>query len=47
MSAIINKVQRHLEVNGLQSELCRIYLRKIEHLYYKFDPTVLQQKNVS
>lgn len=44
VSAIIVKVQKHLEAHGSQSELCRIYLRKIEHLYYKFDPSVLQQK---
>ena len=24
--------------------MCRIYLRKIEHLYYKFDINVLKQK---
>lgn len=45
VSAIITKVQKHLEVHGSQSELCRIYLRKIEHLYYKFDPLVLQYKS--
>lgn len=44
VSVIIDKVQLYLEKNNIQSELCRIYLRKIEHLYYKFDPKVLQQK---
>lgn len=29
---------------GSTNELCRIYLRKIEHLYYKFDPNVLKVK---
>lgn len=25
-------------------EICRIYLRKIDHLYYKFDPTVFKKR---
>jgi len=45
VSAIIDKVMTYLERLNVQSDLCRIYLRKIEHLYYKFDPRVLQQKN--
>uniref|UniRef100_A0A1B6HN24 Eukaryotic translation initiation factor 3 subunit C n=1 Tax=Homalodisca liturata TaxID=320908 RepID=A0A1B6HN24_9HEMI len=44
VSKIIDKVQEFLERQGNPSELCRIYLRKIEHLYYKFDPQVLKQK---
>lgn len=44
VAGIIDKVQKYLERTNVQSELCRIYLRKIEHLYYKFDPRVLQQK---
>lgn len=47
VAKIIDKVQVYLERSNIQSELCRIYLRKIEHLYYKFDPKVLQQKAVS
>ncbi|XP_025829124.1 eukaryotic translation initiation factor 3 subunit C-like [Agrilus planipennis] len=47
VSAIICKVQNYLERYGTPTELCRIYLRKIEHLYYKFDPRVLQKKAVS
>lgn len=47
VAGIIDKVQKYLERTNIQSELCRIYLRKIEHLYYKFDPRVLQQKAVS
>lgn len=47
VASIIDKVQIYLERSNVQSELCRIYLRKIEHLYYKFDPRVLQQKSVS
>ncbi|XP_053595304.1 eukaryotic translation initiation factor 3 subunit C-like [Microplitis demolitor] len=42
---IIDKVQEYLERHGSVSERCRIYLRKIEHLYYKFDPNVLKQKD--
>ncbi|KAG8228257.1 hypothetical protein J437_LFUL015044 [Ladona fulva] len=42
--AIIDKVQEHLERNSVSSELCCIYLRKVEHLYYKFDPEVPKQK---
>ncbi|XP_015512443.1 eukaryotic translation initiation factor 3 subunit C [Neodiprion pinetum] len=45
VSTIIDKVQEYLERQSVVSELCRIYLRKIEHLYYKFDPTVLKQKD--
>ena len=44
VSMIIDKVQEYLERQGSVSELCRVYLRKIEHLYYKFDPNVLKQK---
>jgi hypothetical protein len=47
VAAIIDKVQEYLERQSLSAELCRIYLRKIEHLYYKFDPDVLKQKQVS
>ncbi|XP_023315616.1 eukaryotic translation initiation factor 3 subunit C-like isoform X2 [Trichogramma pretiosum] len=42
---IIDKVEEYLERQGTPSELCRIYIRKIEHLYYKFDPIVLKQKD--
>lgn len=44
VSNIIDKVQEYLERQAVPSELCRIYLRKIEHLYYKFDPDVLKQR---
>ncbi|XP_044260087.1 eukaryotic translation initiation factor 3 subunit C [Tribolium madens] len=44
VSEIIDKTMKYLEQTNAPSELCRIYLRKIEHLYYKFDPRVLQQK---
>ncbi|CAH0548824.1 unnamed protein product [Brassicogethes aeneus] len=45
VSAIIDKTMLYLERTNVPSELCRIYLRKIEHLYYKFDPRVLEQKS--
>ncbi|KAJ8953657.1 hypothetical protein NQ314_007264 [Rhamnusium bicolor] len=44
VSSIIDRTMKYLERTNVPSELCRIYLRKIEHLYYKFDPRVLQQK---
>ncbi|XP_049793342.1 eukaryotic translation initiation factor 3 subunit C [Schistocerca nitens] len=44
VSNIIDKVQEYLERQAVPSELCRVYLRKIEHLYYKFDPEVLKQR---
>lgn len=47
VTQIIDKVQEYLERQGVAPDLCRIYLRKIEHLYYKFDPQVLKQKQVS
>ncbi|KAL1109986.1 hypothetical protein AAG570_014065 [Ranatra chinensis] len=47
VTSIIDKVQLFLEKQSVNSELCRIYMRKIEHLYYKFDPNVLKQKKVS
>ncbi|KAK2168655.1 hypothetical protein LSH36_15g12053 [Paralvinella palmiformis] len=34
---IIDKVDRYLEGRGTSNELCRVYMRKISHLYYKFD----------
>jgi isochorismate synthase EntC len=46
VAAIIDKVQEYLERQGTVSELCRVYLRKIQHLYYKFDANVLKQKEV-
>nr|CAI5823990.1 unnamed protein product [Callosobruchus analis] len=45
VSAIIDKTMKYLERSNIPSEICRIYLRKIEHLYYKFDPRVLQKKS--
>ncbi|XP_035212383.1 eukaryotic translation initiation factor 3 subunit C-like [Stegodyphus dumicola] len=41
---IIERLQNYLEGRGTPSELCRIYLRRIEHLYYKFDTRVFKKK---
>lgn len=41
---IIEKLQTYLEATGISSELCRVYLRRIEHIYYKFDPDVFRQR---
>lgn len=45
MTNIIEQVLTYIEQIGTVSEICRIYLRKIDHLYYKFDPNVLKKKN--
>lgn len=37
MCTIIERVQRYLEEKGTTDEICRIYLRRILHTYYKFD----------
>jgi len=41
---IIDKVKSFLEKQGNSSDICGVYLRKIEHLYYKFDPNVIKQR---
>ncbi|XP_072454602.1 eukaryotic translation initiation factor 3 subunit C isoform X2 [Notamacropus eugenii] len=35
--AIIERVQRYLQEKGTTEEICRIYLRRVLHTYYKFD----------
>ena len=48
MVAILEKGQKLLEAKAAPaSDMCRIYLKRIEHIYFKFDPKVVQQKNVS
>ncbi|CAG2166982.1 unnamed protein product [Oppiella nova] len=44
--AIIERLQSYLETGGRgnASELCRIYILRIDHLYYKFDPNVFKKK---
>ncbi|XP_048581794.1 eukaryotic translation initiation factor 3 subunit C isoform X2 [Nematostella vectensis] len=40
---IIKRLQAYLEKNGTREELCRIYLRRIEHIYYKIDAEMVQK----
>ncbi|CAH3149908.1 unnamed protein product [Porites lobata] len=42
--AIITKLQGYVELNGSRSEICRVYLRHIEHLYYKVDSDTKEEK---
>lgn len=46
VSAIIDSLQTYIERQSLPAELCRLYMRKIEHMYYKFDPNTIKQSNV-
>lgn len=41
---IIEQVLKYVTTVGEETEICRIYLRKIDHIYYKFDPTVLKKR---
>merc|ERR1711874_831694 len=41
---ILEKAQKLLEKTKNSSEMCRIYLQRIDHIYFKFDPRVIQQK---
>ncbi|XP_053683335.1 eukaryotic translation initiation factor 3 subunit C [Sabethes cyaneus] len=41
---VIEEVVKYVERLGDEMETCRIYLRKIDHLYYKFDPNVLKKR---
>ena len=41
--AIIDSLQLYIERQNISSELCRLYMRKIEHLYYKFDEVTVQE----
>merc|ERR1711936_351311 len=38
-----DRVMQLLEKTKTPSELCRIYLQRIDHIYFKFDPRVIQQ----
>lgn len=35
---ILDRLQTYLVPRGTTEEICRVYLRRIEHMYYKFDP---------
>lgn len=41
---IIEQVLNYVKMVGSETEICRVYLRKIDHIYYKFDPNVLKLK---
>jgi translation initiation factor 3 subunit C len=41
---ILEKAEKLIQKMGSPSEICRIYLKRIEHIYFKFDPSVLEQK---
>jgi len=41
---ILDKAEKLVLKNGSPSEICRIYLKKIEHVYFKFDPAVIEAK---
>ena len=42
--ATLDKAERLVLKTGSPSEVCRIYLKRIEHIYFKFDPSVIEQK---
>lgn len=44
VTKLIEQVLKYVEVQGSPIEICRVYLRKIDHLYYKFDPNVLRKR---
>ena len=45
---ILETAQKLLEAkNAPPSDLCRIYLKRVEHVYFKFDPKVIQQRKVN
>lgn len=42
---IIDRLQEYVETKETKpNDLCRVYLLKIDHLYYKFDQNVIKQK---
>jgi len=42
---ILDKADKLVHKTGSPSEICRIYLKRIEHIYFKFDPEVIDKKN--
>ncbi|CAG0914275.1 unnamed protein product, partial [Notodromas monacha] len=43
---IFEHLQRYMESReSTPSDLCRVYLRRVEHLYYKIDPTVFTERD--
>jgi Eukaryotic translation initiation factor 3 subunit 8 N-terminus len=43
---IIDSLQTYVERLNFPSELCRLYLRKMEHLYYRIDPNYIKLRQV-
>merc|ERR1719348_1868556 len=41
---ILDKADKLVHKTGSASEICRIFLKRIEHIYFKFDPEVIDQK---
>merc|ERR1740131_903332 len=41
---ILETADKLVQKTGSASEICRIYLKRIEHVYFKFDPEVIDQK---
>ena len=41
---ILEKADKLVQKGGSASEICRVYLKRIEHIYFKFDTEVLDQK---
>merc|ERR1719150_242833 len=42
---ILGKAEALVNRTGSSSEICRIYLKRIEHIYFKFDPEVIDKNN--
>ncbi|VDI13317.1 translation initiation factor 3 subunit C [Mytilus galloprovincialis] len=38
---MIEKLQAYLEGKATTEEMCRVYLKRVEHTYYKFDHTIV------
>ncbi len=49
MVALLDSALKLMETqkSATANEVCRIYLKKAEHVYFKFDINVIKQKNVS
>ena len=45
--SILERAQGILEKSNTPSEMCRIYLQRVDHIYFKFDQNVIKQRNVS
>merc|ERR1719225_1616583 len=43
--SILERAQGILEKSKTPSEMCRIYLQRVDHIYFKFDQNVIKQRN--